>query len=136
MVEGPDLDKAVWVRCLGVPQQEDSSRRRRREYDAEADLMDGGGVVVDRKTEEELRRGDESDRWRPVDVSCGFTSASKDDADDTDGPSQYSNTQRSRRSGRSTDHGERVVQMRRGEIWLLRWSSVREAVTRGECELI
>lgn len=135
MIEGPDLDKAVWVRCLGVPQQEGSSRRHRREYDAEEDLMDGGRVVVDRETEEALRRGDESDKWRPVEVSCGFTSASRDDADDTDGPSQYSSTQRSRRSGRSNG-GERVVEMRRGEIWLVRWSSVREAVTRGECELI
>jgi hypothetical protein len=137
MIEGPDLDKAVWVRCLGAPQEEGSSRRnRRREYDAEEDLMDGGRVVVDRETEEELRRGDESNKWRPVEVSCGFTSASRDDPDSADGPTQYSSTQRSRRSGRSVSQGERVIEMRRGEIWLVRWSSVRESVTRGECELI
>lgn len=137
MVEGPDLEKAVWVRCLGRPQTDGPNRRRRKAYDAEDDLYDDGRVVMNRDDEEELRRGDESDAWGPVEVSCGYTSASRaDEDDDMNGASQgYGSTQRSRRSAGGAA-GERIVNMRRGEIWLVRWSSVRDAVSRGECELI
>jgi len=137
MVEGPDLEKAVWVRCLGLPRSQSSRKSGRRAYDAEDDLHDGR-VVVDREEEEEMRREAEGDAWGPVEVSCGFASASRDDEEDTDmdASQRYGSTQRSRRSDRGAAAGERIVQMRRGEIWLVRWSGVRSAVNRGECELI
>jgi len=138
MVEGPDLDKAVWIRCLGVPQSRGANGRRPRAYDAEDDLYDDGNVVMDREEEERMRRGEDSDAWGPVEVTCGFMSASgkgREDADMGAASQAYGSTQRSRRSGGDTV-GERIIDMRRGEIWLVRWSSVRDAVFRGECELV
>jgi len=138
MVEGPDLDKAVWVRCLGVPRSRGTNGRRPRAYDAEDDLYDDGKVVMDREEEERMRRGEEGDAWGAVEVSCGFMSASGEGGEDADmgaASQAYGSTQRSRRLG-SDSGGERVVEMRRGEIWLVRWSSVRDAVFRGECELV
>jgi len=138
MVEGPDLDKAVWVRCLGVAEVTDLNGRRPGAYDAEDDLYDDGKVVMDREEEARLKKGNESDAWRPVEVSCGFISASGEGDEDANmgAASQgYGNTQRSRRSGGNVG-GEKIVEMRRGEIWLVRWSSVRDAFFRGECELV
>lgn len=135
MVEGPDLDKAVWVRCLGVRHSKDTNGRRPRAYDAEDDLHDDGRVVMDQEDEERMRRGED---WGPVEVSCGFISASGDGDEDADmgtASQGYGSTQRSRKSGGVTGE-ERVVDMQRGQIWLVRWSSVRDAVFRGECELV
>lgn len=135
MVEGPDLDKAVWIRCLGVAQASGSNGRRPRAYDAEDDLYDDGKVVMDKDDEDNMRNGD---AWGPVEISCGFISASnnEDDEGGARGASQgYGSTQRTQRSGDGAG-GERVATMRRGEIWLVRWSSVRDAVFRGECELV
>lgn len=100
MVEGPDLDKAVFVRCLGLRR----SGRSREDYGLPEDDMD------------------EAESSGTVEVSCGFVSAgaSSDPGD----------------RGFASRGEERTVQMRRGDIWIVRWRSVREAVARGECELL
>ena len=101
MIEGPDLDKAVFVRCLGVKR----SNRRFAGFDAEDEDMNGL---------------DEADAYDSVEVSCGFT-----------------NTEEGTQDGARIPNGaERFVNMQRGDIWIVRWRSVRESVARGECELI
>lgn len=121
MVEGPDLDKAVFVRCLGVPKDTLGSRNERRNlYDFDEDMQDDG----DEEKEEDTRFG-------VVEVSCGFTSSpanAQTSANDDPSSSIPRSTPRAA--------GERTIRMRRGDIWMVRWSSVRDAVARGECELV
>lgn len=112
MVEGPDLDSAVFVRCLGQWRGKNaaSTSHAPSGFDQEDESMDGIS-------------GD--GRYAPVEVSCGYTAPIPDqDGDNADGTQQ------------SIYSEERRELMRRGEIWIVRWRSVREAVTRGECELI
>lgn len=101
MIQGPDLDKAVFVRCLGVKRQ----NRRFAGFDAEDEDMD---------------RLDRADAYDLVEVSCGFTSTGEATQD----------------GARVPTGAERFVHMQRGDIWIVRWRSVRGAVARGECELI
>ena len=111
MVEGPDLAKAVFVRCLGV--QTVGSRRA------------WGGLDEDEDDDEMNDNGDNTGAFGFVEVLCGYTGSDEGDRDmDLD----------NRR--RNTVDEERIVRMRRGEVWLVRWGGVRDAVARGECELI
>lgn len=120
MVEGPDVDKAVFVRCLGTPTGTSSSRRNGRA--ARNDFDDDDMDMNDDVQEEE---------YRPVSVHCGYTARSDgEEQGNRPGSSQPTQTQTPR------EDGERIIQMRRGDIWMVRWSAVREAVQRGECELL
>lgn len=103
MVEGPDLDKAVFVRCLGIP-------KSGRGY-GEVDLSDDG-----------MDERDAQDSYKSLDVSCGFTSSTTSSDPD--------------KRGLRSAGGENTIQMRRDDIWIVRWRSVRQAVARGECELL
>lgn len=103
MVEGPDLDKALFVRCLGVKQASNGTDTRRKNQGF--DLQDDDDM-------DDALTGDEHGK---LNVSCGFTGLPGD---------------------RGMDDGQRRVQMRRGDIWIVRWRGVRDAVARGECELI
>lgn len=108
MVEGPDLDKAVFVRCLGARRRVTDARRR-------AEMQDS--------VREDEEMDEDADVWEdygPVEAACGFTETG--DADEDEASRGFS--------------GERTVQMRRGDIWIVRWRGVREAVARGECELL
>ena len=111
MVEGPDVDKAVFVRCLGIRNAANGpSHRRYRGLDEDDEVED-----------------DENETFKPVDVSCGYSGADEDEQ----------NVSRSMRAARTRNEGgEKVISMRRGEIWIVRWSGVRDAVARGECELL
>ena len=102
MIEGPDLDKAVFVRCLGVKKQ-------------------GRNFEAFETQEEEKGNGDAEETFGAMDASCGFTdvSDSNEDAGQMEG-----------------FRGERMIHMRRGDIWVVRWRSVREAIARRECELL
>lgn len=111
MVEGPDLDSAVFVRCLGRWRGRSvaAGSQRSRGFEEDEDMA---GVNVD-------------SHYAPVEVSCGYTTPTND-LDD-------GNAQESRASAYIE---ERRELMKRGDIWIVRWSSVREVVARGECELI
>lgn len=109
MVEGPDLDKAVVVRCLG--------RRRPGSWQ---DQVDGH----DSEKDAELAT---AERFAPIDIICGYAEL----------PSQTNADEDAGIAGSSRGHAEeRRVQMKRGDVWIVRWSSVREAVALGECELL
>lgn len=95
MIEGPDLDKAVFVRCLGPRQSNDAMTNH---------------------SEQSV-----------VEVSCGYTQLSAGNQDDDSSDSQ----RQGQRNG-----AERIVRMRRGDIWVVKWREVRDVVARGECELI
>lgn len=115
MVEAPDLDRAVFVRCLGVPRDMPEPRRR---Y--------GGGLDIDDNDdndEDELDRMDV--RFGEVEVLCGFTGEVHGGGDEEDV------AMRGHGGG-----GEKVVKMRRGEIWMVRWSAVKEMFARGVVELV
>lgn len=111
MLEGPDLDKAVFIRCLGV---KTSGKRPGAGGDAGFDMNEN--ETIDARHEVE---------YGPVEVSCGYTTALGEEGMD---PSQRDDV-------RGITE-ERTEQMRRGDIWIVRWRGVREAVARGECELI
>jgi len=129
MVEGPDLDTAVWVRCLGVPGGGQGGRERNGlESDDDGD-DDGGRVVLDAR-DRDRREGDGA-MYGEVEVSCGWTADERREAADED----MRGTAGTRRSGGQSG-GERIAKMRRGDVWLVRWSGVRDAVRRGECELL
>ncbi|KAI9725552.1 MAG: GINS complex subunit [Chrysothrix sp. TS-e1954] len=111
MVEGPDLEQAVFVRCLGIENATNGAWNRRYRGLDEEDEMDDN----------------EPETFGAVDVSCGFSGSAEDEQ----------RSSRSARAVRSRDEGgEKIVSMRRGEIWIVRWSGVKDAVARGECELI
>lgn len=112
MIEGPDLDKAVFVRCLGVQRSGNQGNAARPNAGFGMDMDD----MDDVRTEAD---------YGVVDVSCGFTISGTENGVD---PSQRDNVRR------LTE--ERIEQMRRGDIWIVRWRGVRQAVARGECELI
>ena len=103
MVVGPDLDKAVFVRCLGARKIKTAFDG----FDMEDDEMNGMGG---------------GDMYEPIDVSCGFTENGKEGENVNTGTRQPPTKRR--------------LQMRRGDIWIVRWRGVREAVARGECELV
>lgn len=130
MVEGPDLDTAVWVRCLGVR----GARSRRGAEGLEEDDSDDedgdGRVLVDG----EDRSNDDAEHFGDVQVSCGWTAGERGHGEGED-TAAFSQASRSQRDGRGPP-GERIARMRRGDIWLVRWSGVRDAVARGECELL
>ena len=108
MVEGPDMDTAVFVRCLGRWRGQSRQAASRGPHGFEDDDEGVNGDHVD-------------SAYGTVEISCGFTATSSNrTTDDTEG----------------TYADERTETMRRGDIWIVRWSSVREAVARGECELI
>ncbi|KAL9057764.1 MAG: hypothetical protein Q9162_002105 [Coniocarpon cinnabarinum] len=110
MVEGPDLNAAVFVRCLGRWQGKSGTRRPQRSYELNDEDEDMNGV-------------DSNNLYEPVEVSCGHTGRTEEQDDSlSGGPRIYTE--------------ERRETMHRGDIWIVRWSSVREAVSRGECELI
>ena len=111
MVEGPDLDSAVFVRCLGRWRGQSSriTHRQPQGFDPEDQDM-------------EERNGDL--HYGPIEVSCGYTAPSEQDDANADGAGIRTYTQ------------ERTEIMRRGDIWIVRWRNVREAVARGDCELI
>lgn len=120
MVEGPDLDKAVFVRCLGISMG--SFARTRNGRAARNDFDDD-----DMNLNDDIQEA----QYRTVSVHCGYTARSEDEGQpDRPNNSQFTQTQTPR------EDGERVVEMRRGDIWMVRWSAVREAVQRGECELL
>lgn len=136
MVEGPDLDAAVWVRCLGVSGKGRRGRGGRGERnglesddDEDDDGQEDGRVVLDARTGGGKTYGD-------VEISCGWVAGERRGEDEVMGG--YSGTLAgSRRSASAPGPGgERVAKMRRGDIWLVRWSGVRDAVARGECELL
>lgn len=115
MVEGPDLEKPVFVRCLGVAEEGTGGPRVRG--------RGGYGAGLDSDDDDDEDAGDTGTKWGEVEVSCGFTGAAEDDEDAT-------------MRGAGGGGGERVVKMKRGEVWMMRWSAVREAFARGEVELI
>ncbi|KAL9082855.1 MAG: hypothetical protein Q9159_006145 [Coniocarpon cinnabarinum] len=110
MVEGPDLNAAVFVRCLGRWRGKSGTRRPQRSYELNDEDEDMNGM-------------DGNNRYEPVEVSCGHTGRAEEQEDSLSG-------------GPRTYTEERRETMHRGDIWIVRWSSVREAVSRGECELI
>lgn len=106
MVEGPDLDKAVVVRCLG--------RQR-------------AGAYTDSRGAFDEDEDETVESFAPVEMINGYAEL------------QAANTAGEDSSSREISRGqpeERTIRMQRGEIWLVRWSSVREAVASGECELL
>ena len=122
MVEGPDLDKAVFVRCLGIPPPDAGTRRNgiggwRPEDDDEDDELRDAGAKEDAS-------------FGTVEVSCGYTETGGEDIDMAD--AAVGGSRRTRAAGA----GEKVIGMRRGDIWIVRWSGVRDAVAKGWCELI
>lgn len=110
MVEGPDLDKSVFVRCLGVLNV--------------GSTRTWGGFDEDEDDDEMNGHSDAAGAFGIVEVSVGSTEREDGDADMDMGDRRRTNT------------GPRTVRMRRGEIWLVKWSGVRDAVARGECELV
>lgn len=109
MVEGPDMDSAVFVRCLGTLGLREGDRGRRGLRDEDED--------------EDMRRGEE--RGDGVVVSGGYGSVAGEGGRRGDGGGDE--------GGRGE---ERVIRMRRGDVWMVRWSAVREVVVAGECELL
>ena len=111
MIEGPDLESAVFVRCLGRWRGHGGKNSPRRHQSCDVE------------DEDEVNGIDGENQYGPIEVSCGYTATAEDREEDAGGgPRIYTE--------------ERRELMRRGNIWIVRWSSVREAVTRGECELI
>lgn len=113
MVEGPDVDKAVFVRCIGR-RKASTQLNGHRQYDFDNDDENDRVVIDDANLHEQAL-------YEGIEVNCGYADANEPDA--------RSNT-------RTVRNGQRIAMMKRGEIWLLRWSSVRDAVGMGECELI
>ena len=112
MVEGPDLDTAVFVRCLGRwrGHSKKSIAQRSRGFEDE---------------DEDMENAHGEDQYAPVEVSCGYTAHPTDQNEDGVGGENP-----------RVPIEERRELMRRGDIWIVRWKSVREAVARGECELV
>lgn len=115
MVEGPDLDKAVFVRCIG----------RQRDPTQRSNGQDEGLDNEDEDGDDDHDMDEARNAYAPVEISGGFPSA----------PSS-STRERVATQDEGSRTAERRIRMRRGEIWIVRWSSVREAVASGECELI
>lgn len=115
MVEGPDLDRAVFVRCLGIPAHETSN----------AAVLTRGGLDDDMDQRDPPRQP----RYAAVDISCGHAALSQSggSGDDPDSTQMQAFRQ----------HGaERIISMKRGDIWMVRWRSVQDAVAIGHCELV
>ena len=110
MVGGPNMNTAVFIRCLGRWRGHSGRRRPPRHR----------GLDID---DEDMNGGPEEGRYEPVEVSCGYTGQIHDRVENAaDGGRIFTE--------------ERREKMRRGDIWIVRWSGVREAIARGECELI
>jgi len=114
MVEGPDVDTVVFVRCLG-PNGASQRLRRGREGPGQY-----GGLEGDDDDEEDERDNDDDDEV--VAISGGYGSVGGEG--------------HARNANGSVRGEERIIRMRRGDVWLARWSAVKEAVTQGVCELL
>lgn len=117
MVEGPDLDKAVFVRCLGIPAGTGSRARN------------GRGALYDFDDDADMNDDMQEEQYRPVVISCGYVAATNDDR-------ARENSMAPTQSQSQAQDAERIIDMRRGDIWMVRWSAVRDAVRRGQCELL
>lgn len=117
MVEGPDLDKAVFVRCLGAPTGTTSHIRNDR------------GALDDFDDNMDMNDDMQEEQYRPVSVSCGYVAAASDDR-------ARENSTISTQSQSQAQDAERIIEMHRGDIWMVRWSAVRDAVRTAECELL
>lgn len=117
MVEGPDLDTVVFVRCLGPIGVGRRAQRRRDGY--------GRYGALEGHEDDEAVDADERDNKADDDVvavSGGYGSVrGEDNARNADG---------------SVRGEARIIRMRRGDVWLVRWSAVREAVIQGVCQLL
>lgn len=114
MVQGPDIDRAVFVRCLAVPEISSVN-------DNERTLSRHDGAMLLEDWRQEYPHG-------TFKLSYGITTSLNIDDDSSIRPSQST-------QGRHVSE-ERVIEMRSGDIWMVRWSAVRGAVMRGVCELI